>query len=180
MILAMVGMLGGNFLSSAMYSNAFGIANFIVIISFFAILLIGFIIGGWAVKSQPFCTEWQPSRQLTRHAIPHAWIRIIVQLLLLFVLGWMGYFAVLTLAGTALGIGGQGAAGANNGLIGVAAAMFGGFWNIHYTSYYHLFTQDPASISSAADSNNYGNCGCNYCGDFVSPHDGNSTHSIGC
>ena len=66
MILAMVGILGGNFLSSAMYSNAFGIANFIVIISFFAILLIGFIIGGWAVKSQPFCTEWQPSRQLTR------------------------------------------------------------------------------------------------------------------
>ena len=87
----------------------------------------------------------------------------------------MGYFAVLTLAGTALGIGGKGAAGANNGLIGVAAAMLGDFGrSLHY--YYHLFTQDPASISSAADSNNYGNCGCNYCGDFVFPHDGNSTH----
>ncbi len=117
--MALLGMVGGTLTTSQM-----------VFFSpiFFGLFSLGFIYALFVGKYTKDAIQAQNGLEIASSKDPRRGTRIFGLLLCSILLGIMGYFAVLALAGASLGTSVLGASGAINGLATLVSGMFGGFW----------------------------------------------------
>ncbi|HMF30010.1 MAG TPA: hypothetical protein VKK79_01245, partial [Candidatus Lokiarchaeia archaeon] len=129
-MLAMLCMLMCNFLISITYANtAIGMPYALIFVSFFTLVAIGALLAGFAMKSIAISSERvQLIPESGGHDLRRG-LRVLIIAISGFTLGGTAYLALLCVAGAPLGTAGlKGIAGVDNGIIGIGAAIFGGFW----------------------------------------------------